>query len=176
MWYCQLPSVRLDILGFSVECWRRYALEQFDFGPSSMPGVSLSRCHKTLPDERCGQALCRSALTPNCGGEEHCGPLRLARDSGRYSLLSLPVLARAVGRVIGGDQLWLGILNGDSQTSAVDVTAGLLARTAELAGDCCPVAAAELNAFLDRVGMEMGRHSRAISARGGTQCCSRDRP
>ena len=43
------------------------------------------------------------------------------------------------------------MLNGAGQISAVVRTAGPMARTAELAGDRCRVAAAELNPFLDQV-------------------------
>ena len=82
------------------------------------------------------------------GEEEYYAPLRAALDPARYILISHPVLAPAVGRVIGRDEFWMRILDGGSQTSPADLISGLMARAAELKGDRFHAAAAELNAFL----------------------------
>ena len=82
------------------------------------------------------------------GEEAYYAPLCAALDSARYILISHPVLASAVGRIIGQDDFWMQILNGGNQTSPVDLIAGLMARAAELTGERFCAAAAELNAFL----------------------------
>ena len=76
----------------------------------------------------------RARYARNSGEEEYYAPLRAALDPVRYILISHPVLARAVGRVIGQDEFWMRILNGGSRISPVDLIGGLLARATELTG------------------------------------------
>ena len=86
------------------------------------------------------------------GEHAHYAPLLAVLDPVRHILYAHPTLAPVRSRIIGKDDFWMQILNGGSSTTAPDLIVGLMARAAELAGDCFRAAATELNAFLSRGG------------------------
>ena len=88
------------------------------------------------------------------GEQAHYAPLLAVLDPVRHILYAHSTLAPVRSRIIGKDDFWMQILNAGNSTTATDLIAGLMARAAELAGDCFRLAATELNAFLSRGGQE----------------------
>ncbi len=84
------------------------------------------------------------------GREAEYAPLRALLDPTRHAVLSHPKLERVAvsGRIIGENDFWMRLVNSGTSISAGDLIAGLMARAAELSGDCFRAAACELNAFL----------------------------
>ena len=82
------------------------------------------------------------------GKEEHYAPLCAVLDPVRRILRSHPTLARVTSPIIGRDEFWMEILNTGNSTSLGDLVAGLMARAAELSGDCFRTAVGEMNALL----------------------------
>ena len=87
------------------------------------------------------------------GREAEYEPLRTALAPARYALLAHPKLERVAvyGRSIGENDFSLKMVNSDTSTSAGDLIAGLIARTADRTGDDFLAAVRELNAFLSPV-------------------------
>lgn len=81
------------------------------------------------------------------GEREYYAPLCAALDPARHIVMSHPTLAGAIGPIIGRDDFYMHVLSSGQSTSPSDSVAGLMARAAELSGDCLQ-AATELNAFL----------------------------
>lgn len=90
------------------------------------------------------------------GEEAQYAPLRKLLDPVRHALLAHPTLQRVAltGRLIGDNDFWMEIVNSGSSISAGDLIAGLMARAAELSGDCFRTAARELSMFLSPTGDE----------------------
>ena len=87
---------------------------------------------------------CRSHAV---GEQDYCAPLCTVLDPVRRLLMSHPTLARVIGPTIGRNDFYVHVLRSDQLTSPTNLIAGLMARAAELSGDCFQ-AATELNAFL----------------------------
>ena len=81
------------------------------------------------------------------GEREYFAPLCAALDPVRHLLMSHPTLAGVIGPIIGRDNFYMHVLRSGQLTSPSNLVAGLMARAAELSGDCLQ-AATELNAFL----------------------------
>ena len=81
------------------------------------------------------------------GEREYYAPLCAALDPVRHLLMSHPTLAGVIGPIIGRDNFYMHVLRSGQLTSPSNLVAGLMARAAELSGDCLQ-AATELNAFL----------------------------
>lgn len=81
------------------------------------------------------------------GEREYYATLCAALDPVRHILMSHPTLSGVIGPIIGRDNFYMHVLNGGESTSPANLIAGLMARAAELSGDCFR-AASELNAFL----------------------------
>ena len=88
------------------------------------------------------------------GLEEHYAPLRAVLDPVRHALLCHPTLERVAvtGRLIGDNDFWMQIPGFGRQVSAGTLTAGLMARAAELPEDGFRTALGELNALLSPTG------------------------
>ena len=82
------------------------------------------------------------------GEEKYYAPLCAELDPVRVILRSQPTLARVASPIIGRDEFWMEILKSGHATSPTDLIAGLIARAAELSGDCFRTAARELNTLL----------------------------
>ena len=82
------------------------------------------------------------------GEEEYYAPLCAVLDPVRIILRSHPTLARVSSQIIGRDEFWMEILHSGHAASPTGLIAGLMARAAELSGDCFRTAAGELNTFL----------------------------
>ncbi len=106
-----------------------------------------------LDDLRMVYAMARHSgmLVP---GTAQYAPLSDQLAPSRHALLSHPKLARVavVGRPVGENDFWMGILDSGMPISAGDLIAGLMARAAELPGNGFRAAASELNAFLSPLG------------------------
>ena len=85
------------------------------------------------------------------GEQAYYAPLCAVLDPVRHLLMSHPTLAGGIGPIIGRDNFYIHILRGGELTSPTNLIAGLMARAAELSGDCFR-AASELNAFLTPTG------------------------
>lgn len=83
----------------------------------------------------------------NSGEQSYFAPLRAVLEPVRQLLMSHPTLAGGTGPFIGPDNFYIHIFRSGELTSATNLVAGLIARTAELSGDCFQ-AASEMNAFL----------------------------
>ena len=107
-----------------------------------------------LDDLRMVYSMARHSGT--LAGTARYAPLREALDPTRHALLSHPRLERVavIGRPVGENDFWMRILNSGTSICAGDLIAGLMARAAELPGNCFRAAAGELNAFLSPVGDE----------------------
>ena len=81
------------------------------------------------------------------GEREYYAPLCAALDPVRHLLMLHPTLAGVIGPIIGRDNFYMHVLRSGELTSPSNLVAGLMARAAELSGDCLQ-AATELNAFL----------------------------
>ena len=81
------------------------------------------------------------------GEREYYAPLCAVLDPVRHLLMSHPTLAAGIGPVIGRDNFYMHVLRSGQLTSPTNLPAGLMARAAELSGDCFQ-AATEPNAFL----------------------------
>ena len=90
------------------------------------------------------------------GREAEYEPLRKVLDPVRYALLAHPKLERVAvsGRSIGENDFSLKMVSSDKSTSAGELIAGLMARTADRTGEDFRAAVRELNAFLSPVGDE----------------------
>ena len=82
------------------------------------------------------------------GEEAYYASLCAVLDPVRIILRSHPTLAPVANPIIGRDEFWREILHSGHAASPTDLIAGLMARAAELSGDCFRTAAAELNTFL----------------------------
>ena len=89
----------------------------------------------------------------NFGREAEYEPLRAVLDPARHALLSHPKLERVAvsGRIIGENDFWLDLVSSGNSTSAGDLIAGLMARTADRTADDFRAAVRELNAFLSPI-------------------------
>lgn len=92
----------------------------------------------------------------NFGREAEYEPLRAFLDPARHALLSHPKLERVAvsGRPVGENDFSLDLVNSGKSTSAGELIAGLMARTADRSGDDFRAAVRELNAFLSPIGDE----------------------
>ena len=90
------------------------------------------------------------------GREADYEPLRAVLDPVRHALLSHPKLERVAvsGRPVGENDFSLDMVNSGKSTSAGDLIAGVMARTADRSSDDFRAAVRELNAFLSPVGDE----------------------
>ena len=92
----------------------------------------------------------------NFGREAEYEPLRALLDPARHALLSHPKLERVAvsGRSIGENDFSLDMVDSGKSTSAGELIAGLIARTADRASDDFRATVRELNAFLSPIGDE----------------------
>ena len=88
------------------------------------------------------------------GMEAHYAPLRAVLDPVRYAMLSHPEFEKVAvtGRLIGDNHFSLEIPGSDGDIYMGTLTAGLMARAAELPEDSFRTAPRGLNAFLSPVG------------------------
>ncbi len=82
------------------------------------------------------------------GNTEYYKPLRAALDPVRGVLRSHPVLARALGRMIGNDDVHIGILNGSSLTGLSQIIVGQMKLRKARKKRSFEETAADLNALL----------------------------
>lgn len=82
------------------------------------------------------------------GNMEYYKPLRASLDPVRGVLHSHPGLAGALGRVIGNDDVQVGILNGSSWTCLTHLIVGQMARRKVSSEKCFDGAVTELNSLL----------------------------
>ena len=105
------------------------------------------------------------------GGEQHYVPLCAMLDPARRILRSHPLLARVVSPIIGQDEFYLEILNTGRSTSSADLVAGLMARAAELSGDCFRKAVGDLHSLLEPAEERAVRGDNQTGWMSGTTCC-----
>nr|MEC9421168.1 hypothetical protein [Pseudomonadota bacterium] len=82
------------------------------------------------------------------GNTEYYKPLRAALDPVRGILRSHPVLARAFGRMIGNDDVHIGVLNGSSLTGLAQIIVGQMKLRKARKKRSFEETAADLNALL----------------------------